>query len=316
VPARRAASIDQVGGAAFCGSNINPMHEYDKSSKWLIQHHGDSILRLAGVVGIESWRPLQAEVVQPRQLPDGLIEARLRGQPEADLFVLELATYPEARLHDQVVRDMTLVYLDRRVVPDVITLILHPKGNLRVSGDVEITSPGGMTHWRVRWRVVELWTLPAEALLAERDVGLIPWVPLTHFDGPPGPILRECRNRIDREAPPEERENLLAVTQVLAGLRYNDPSLFKVLGGRDAMIESPVLQELKAEWTREATLETERRMLVEILVARFGNQAEPAVVGLEKIDDQARLEQLVRFAVRCPDLQSFLKELETEGEET
>jgi hypothetical protein len=25
------------------------MHEYDKTSKWLIQHHGDSILRLAGV---------------------------------------------------------------------------------------------------------------------------------------------------------------------------------------------------------------------------------------------------------------------------
>ncbi len=36
------------------------MHEYDKSSKWLIQHHGDSILRLAGVRNIVVWRPLQA----------------------------------------------------------------------------------------------------------------------------------------------------------------------------------------------------------------------------------------------------------------
>jgi hypothetical protein len=53
---------------------------YDKSSKWLIQHHGDSILRLAGIRDIESWKPLQAELVQPRQLPDGLIEAQLRGQ--------------------------------------------------------------------------------------------------------------------------------------------------------------------------------------------------------------------------------------------
>ena len=32
------------------------MQEYDKSSKWLIQHHGDSILRLGGVRGIVSWR--------------------------------------------------------------------------------------------------------------------------------------------------------------------------------------------------------------------------------------------------------------------
>jgi hypothetical protein len=36
------------------------MHEYDKSSKWLIQHHGDSILRRGGVRGIVSWRALQA----------------------------------------------------------------------------------------------------------------------------------------------------------------------------------------------------------------------------------------------------------------
>ena len=41
------------------------MHEYDKSSKWLIQHHGDSILRLAGVTEIETWKPLQAELIQP-----------------------------------------------------------------------------------------------------------------------------------------------------------------------------------------------------------------------------------------------------------
>ena len=29
------------------------MQEYDKSSKWLIQHHGDSILRPAGVREID-----------------------------------------------------------------------------------------------------------------------------------------------------------------------------------------------------------------------------------------------------------------------
>ena len=171
------------------------MFEYDKSSKWLIQHHGDSILRLAGIVGIEAWRPLQAEVVQPRQLPDGLIEARLEGKPQADLFVLELATYPEARLDEQVLRDMTLVYLDRRVIPDVITLILHPKGNLNVLGSLELTSPGGLTHWSIRWKVIPLWTIPAASLLAVEDIGLVPWVPSDpvrrpsrdDFQGVPGP---------------------------------------------------------------------------------------------------------------------------------
>ena len=80
--------------------------------------------------------------------------------------------------------------------------------------------------------------------------------------------------RIDQQADTLERENLLAVTQVLAGLRYNDPGLFQILGGRKAMIESPVLQELKAEWTSEAARETIRSAIVEFLVARFGSGAE------------------------------------------
>ncbi len=262
-------------------------------------------LRMAGIVGIETWRPLQAEVVQPRQLPDGLIEALLQGQLESSLFVLELATYPESRIAEQVLRDMTLVYLDRRVVPDVITLVLHPRGNLQVTGSLEMMSPGGMTQWSVRWKVVQLWSIPAETLLDAHDVGLVPWVPLTHFDGPPEPIFQQCRARIDEEAPPEERENLLVVTQVLAGLRYNEVERFQLLGGRNAMIESPVLQELKAEWTREAKLRT----LVDVLVARFGPQAEEIATQLETIADDARLKELVKLAAVCSDLPSFRKEL-------
>src|SRR5271157_1971962 len=306
-PAPPAGLIDRDTDAT-CILTGRLMHEYDKSSKWLIQHHGDSILRMAGIVGIETWRPLQAEVVHPRQLPDGLIEVLLQGQFEPSLFVLELATYPESRIAEQVLRDMTLVYLDRRVVPDVITLVLHPRGNLQVTGSLEMMSPGGMTQWSVRWKVVQLWSIPAETLLDAHDVGLVPWVPLTHFDGPPEPIFQQCRARIDEEAPPEERENLLAVTQVLAGLRYNEVGLFQLLGGRDAMIESPVLQELKAEWTREAARETKRRTIVDFLVARFGPQAEEIATHLETIADDARLKELVKLAAVCSDLPSFRKE--------
>ncbi len=86
---------------------------YDKSSKWLIQHHGGSILRLAGVEKVAAWRPAQAEVVQPSQMPDGLLEVRLEGEAHDDLFLLEVATYLERRVEDQLTRDLMLVYLDR-----------------------------------------------------------------------------------------------------------------------------------------------------------------------------------------------------------
>jgi hypothetical protein len=104
------------------------MQEYDKSSKWLIQHHGDLILRLAGICDIAWWKPLQAEIVQSRRLPDGLIEAACLGQKQPDLFILEIATYPDARVIQQVSRDVALVYLDRDVLPEVLVLFLQPAG--------------------------------------------------------------------------------------------------------------------------------------------------------------------------------------------
>jgi len=278
------------------------MHDYDKSSKWLIQHHGDSILRLGGVRDLVSWRPLQAEVVQPRQLPDGLVEAVRADRAEPELFVLELATFPDDRLLEQVLRDMTLVYLDRRALPEVLVLVLHPKGNLRAADAQELHSPRGWSQWQVRWRVVELWTVPAEDLLAANDVGLIPWVPLTRFAGPPEPVLRECRERIDRQAPPDERENLLAVTQVLTRLRYNEPGLLKLFGGQGAMLELPFLQEILAERTH--------KLIVTVLTTRFGPGAQEMATALEPIEDETKLNELMQLAVACPDLETFRARLQ------
>jgi len=43
----------------------------------------------------------------------------------------------------------------------------------------------------------------------------------------------------------------MAVTQLLARLRNNKESLFQLFGGRRAMIESPVIQEIIADCKRE-----------------------------------------------------------------
>src|SRR5207248_4329488 len=131
-------------------------------------------------------------------------------------------------------------------------------------------------------------------------VGLIPWVPLSHFDGPPEPIFRQCRERIDRDAPPDEHENLLAVTQVLAGLRYNDPRLFQLLGGRDAMIESPVLKELIADFRQKD--------IVKVLVTRFGVDAKALEPELKTVDED-QIDALLELAVTCADLGAFRERL-------
>ena len=155
------------------------MHEYDKSSKWLIQHHGDSILRLAGVRDIAEWRPLQAEIVQPRRLPDGLIEVRRQGQSrDRPRSCSRWRLTPRRGLPSRLSRDMALVFLDRGILPEMLVLVLHPKGNQQVAGSAHLQSACGWTRLQSAWKVVELWTVPAEDLLAAGDVGMIPWVPL------------------------------------------------------------------------------------------------------------------------------------------
>lgn len=269
---------------------------YDRSSKWLLEHHGASILRLAGLGDLRAARSLQADLVQPRQLPDGLLEVEFGGLRDLRLFLVEIATYAEARLPEQIARDMMPVFLDRRQLADVVTLVLDPRGQAGISGRQSFVSPCGWSELSIQWRMVELWKLPAKDLLAAGDIGLVPWIPLTQFDRPAESVFQECRNRIDN-APVEERANLLAVTQVLAGLRFHDPNLLNILGGRQAMIESPVLQELMAEHGQ--------KYIVRILEKRFGAVPVDIRERLRSVRDDERLDQLVDQAVVCETLDEF-----------
>jgi hypothetical protein len=275
--------------------------EKDRSSKWLIEHHGNAILLLAGLTGVGSCRTAAAELVAPKQLPDGLLEVFFEGRDQADLFLLEIATYPERRAEEQAVRDVLLVLLDRGVLPEMLTLVLHPKGQVRVSGQVEQISRLGFTRLGFKWEVLELWKLPAKTLLESDDVGVVPWLLLTQFDGPEETMARECRERIERLAKPEERDRLLAVTRILARLRYNDPALLDLLITRQAMIESPEIQEIIEETTRG----TLQGAVLRELGARFGPLASDVVALVRAVTTAERLYTLIRQAILCADLAAF-----------
>jgi hypothetical protein len=85
---------------------------YDRSGKWLLDHFGGPLLRLAGVLDVVAWKTRQAEVIQPSQAPDGLLEVRRAGQMVDELYLVEVATYPERRVVEQLTRGAMLVYLD------------------------------------------------------------------------------------------------------------------------------------------------------------------------------------------------------------
>jgi hypothetical protein len=142
-------------------------------------------------------------------------------------------------------------------------------------------------------------------------------VPLAQFDGPPERIVSRCRARIDHHARrlgDAEHKNLLAVTQLLLGLRYNqkdEPILERLralLGGRQAMIESPIYQEIVEESERKGATKTRQEDILKVLVNRFGDAARDLEVELEAVDFD-RLAGLFDRALNCRNLASFRKQL-------
>ncbi len=217
----------------------------DRTAKWLLAHHGDAVLRLAGFTDFTSCRAVAAELVAPRRLPDGLLEVTVTGRPEQHLVLVEIESYPGKDVDPQVLDDLLLIAVDRNQLPDVVSIVLHPKGQQTVSGAVDRTSRRGTTRLTASWPVVRVWELEAADLLAIGDPGLIPWVPLAKTDRPPAELLTECRDRLSTVADPRDRAGLMAVTAILSGLAYPGLNVLALLGGSGAMIESPVLDELK-----------------------------------------------------------------------
>ena len=41
----------------------------ERSSKWLLSHHADAILKLGGITGFSSWKAIQPETFALRRLP-------------------------------------------------------------------------------------------------------------------------------------------------------------------------------------------------------------------------------------------------------
>ncbi len=240
----------------------------------------------------------------PGKLPDGLLFAWRAGHDRPEPYVIEIATYSERRVVEQAFCDLLMVYLIRREVPNVLVLVLRPKGQIRVAGEARRGGADGVTELAGRWRVVELWNLPAEPVLAAADPGMIPWVPLMHATEPPEVVARRCREVIDRNAPADEREQLITVTQVFTRLRYKDPNLLTILGGRTAMfevLEALLIRELKAEQNHKAILK--------FLAIRFGPVPPALEAELKAILDESVLDTVVGLAASCSNLEQFQKEM-------
>jgi len=280
---------------------------FDPSSKWMVEEQGRSILYLGGARDVQSCRARKAEVVQPRKLPDGLLEATFTGRAKPSLVLVEVATYPEKRVVKQVQDDIRLVRQARGVLPEALVLCLCPRGTYRVPQQAEEKSTLGWISERLSWKVVELWTLLAEELLAAPDVGLVLWALLAHFEGAPEVLLQRCRDRIDKEGG-ARRDNMLAVAQVFARLHFDKPEWLNILGGKKAMIESPLIQEIVEESKRAGQVES----ILHVLQVKFGAPGPGIAAGLAQLTETEKILRLTIRAATCASLPAFEEALRQE----
>jgi hypothetical protein len=281
---------------------VSERQAQDRTGKWLLEHQGRGALAVGGFTHVRSCFAEQAEVVQPRQLPDGLLRVSFVGSKKPVPVVVEIATYPEPRVVEQAQDDLMLVYQDRRVVPEMLILVLRPKGHYEIPRTFELWSDQKRTRLSGEWDVKKVWEVPAKELLELDDVGVVPWLPLTEFDGPPEDLLQECRRRIEGQAPYREVDNLLAVTQVLTRLRFGDrEDLLTILGGDRVMIETPFW----AEAEEQGVLRGHRAAILRILRMKVTTIPGEIETSLEGIKDEAILGTLLEAAVGCTDLAAF-----------
>src|SRR5690349_23247479 len=121
---------------------------------------------------------MPGEIAQTRKYPDGLLRVFLAGEKTPHHILIEVATYAEKRARKQALDDLTLAYSALGHLPELLMLVLCPKGTFRIGGRHEVRSPLGLARLEAEWKPVELWTLSAEDFLAAGDVGAVPWVPL------------------------------------------------------------------------------------------------------------------------------------------
>lgn len=138
----------------------------------------------------------------------------------------------------------------------------------------------------------------ADAILKLAGIGPVQsWRPLTRIDGPPEPVLQQCKDVIEANTTGGEQDNLLNATEILAGLRFDKALLRR----GDQMIESPVLQ----EWFAERDIKTRQTIVLESLEERFGPVPADVSAGIRVVTDPVRLNNFVRLAYTCASLDEF-----------
>ena len=273
----------------------------DITTKFLIEHYAGDFLRLAGVnVGRGPLRLVDADLATLSAAADKVIRVgtgrravivNVEFQVDSDRWLdNRVLLYYAAlrRRHRLPVRNIVFAMKRSAVPPSVL-------GSVVDRGD-------GHTRLDFAYQLVRAYALSPADLLAG-GIGTLPLIGLSaaRRGQLPG-LLRAARLRLDAEVDPAAAADLWAATDILLGVRYNDPIAAALLGAASTMRQSSVYQRILNEGRTEGQIEGERRLLLRQAIAKFGPAPDAAMARVQALSDP---DELDRLGVRLLDVATW-----------
>jgi predicted transposase YdaD len=230
---------------------------------------------------------------------------RVHAQPEYLLHLDFQAGHDSAVLPRRLrLYNGVLDYRHDRLVLSVAVLLRPEADSPQLTGFFERRFAGQEPITLLRYRVIRVWQLPVEQLLAG-GLGTLPLAPISDVNESRVPdVIRRMKERLSRERRRQRTEDLWAATYVLLGLRYSDAFadvLFQeVLGMEESTTYQAIVRKGRLAGTRHMLLRQGRKL--------FGPADEASEAALNAIDNIDKLEEL---GERILDVGSWQELLQT-----
>jgi predicted transposase YdaD len=183
-----------------------------------------------------------------------------------------------------------------------VAVVLRPEADSpQLTGLLERRFSGPQPIALLRYRVVRVWQLPTESLLAG-GIGTLPLAPVSDISEARVPdIIRRMRERLSQEQP-RRAGDLWAVSFVLLGLRYSKPFarlLFReVLGMKESVTYQAIVEEGHLLGVRQVLLRQGQKL--------FGPIDDATEKALNAIDDVRKLDKLSERILEVDSWQELL----------
>jgi hypothetical protein len=274
---------------------------FDLSFKSLAESSPLTLLRLFGHVPVDEGtrvEPVERELAMSLRSVDHAFLLKRGGESWLEHFEAELVLSASDLL--QILRRATLLSM-KMEVPVWTTIVLLSRRHAGTPPD-RVAEDRGCLQVSMKPRVVALWEIRPDVLLAEGNVDVLPLV--SAMKATPEE-LREAMRRLARVDDREQRSRLTAELVTWSSLNYNKEEVsdirasLRMVTTKEVLMASPIGEELVEYGREEGELIAARQYVTLLVESRFPSLIERDVI--ETITDPAIMQELFHALLGATD---------------